>query len=195
MKKPASRSARRFTTLLAALALTALASLPLRAQVTITFTNARPAPPAYSTSAPNSPTTLTVSSGTATQSGILSGTGAVELTGFGTLILSGANTYTGGTTISAGTLALSGGSALADTAAVTLANAAGATLALSSDETIGSLASGGPAGGNVTLGSTTLTTGGDNTPPPLPALSPAHFPNPAPASSPSSAPPPSPPAR
>jgi autotransporter-associated beta strand protein len=39
-----------------------------------------------------------------TYTGIMSGTGSLTKTGFGTLILSGANTYTGGTTVSAGTL-------------------------------------------------------------------------------------------
>lgn len=48
--------------------------------------------------------TLNVSSGTATQSGVISGTFGMVKNGGGTLILTGANTYRGGTTISGGTL-------------------------------------------------------------------------------------------
>jgi autotransporter-associated beta strand protein len=87
--------------------------------------------------------------------------------GSGTLTLSGTNTYTGATTISSGTLragAASGGQAFGNGSAVALADVAGATLDLNNfDQTIGSLAGGGTTGGNVTLGSATLTTGGNNT--------------------------------
>jgi autotransporter-associated beta strand protein len=78
--------------------------------------------------------------------------------GNGTWTLYGANTYTGTTTINAGTLSLSGGAAIANASAVTLTNAAGATLNLNNSETIGSLSGGGASGGNVTLGANTLTT-------------------------------------
>ena len=66
---------------------------------------------------------------------------------------------------------LSGGPAIANASAVTLANVAGATLDLNgTNETIGSLAGGGAAGGNVTLGAGTLNHGLDRTPiPPTPA--------------------------
>ena len=91
--------------------------------------------------------------------GVISGSGGLTKIGNGILTLSGANLYTGTTLISAGTLRLSGGAALADTSAVTLANTAGAVLDLNNNsETIGSLA----GGGSVTLGSGTLTCGGDN---------------------------------
>lgn len=43
-------------------------------------------------------------SGSATMSGVFSGTGPLTINGTGTLILSGANTYTGGTTLISGTL-------------------------------------------------------------------------------------------
>ena len=88
---------------------------------------------------------------------MISGTGGLTKTGPAALTLSGTNTYTGTTTINAGTLTASGGSAIADTSAVVLANAAGATLNLANNETIGNLSGGGAAGGNVTLGSNTLT--------------------------------------
>ncbi|MBU6303342.1 MAG: autotransporter-associated beta strand repeat-containing protein [Verrucomicrobia bacterium] len=79
--------------------------------------------------------------------------------GAGTLTLSGTNTYTGTTTVNAGNLILSGGSALANTGAVILANVAGANLQLNNNETIGSLAGGGTTGGNLNLQANTLTTG------------------------------------
>ncbi|HET6471914.1 MAG TPA: autotransporter-associated beta strand repeat-containing protein, partial [Pseudomonadales bacterium] len=92
-----------------------------------------------------------------TFSGSISGTGGVTKTGAGTTTLSGTNTYTGATTISAGVLRASGGNAIADTSAVTLANTAGAALDLTGNETIGNLSGGGAAGGNVTLNGNTLT--------------------------------------
>ena len=82
---------------------------------------------------------------------------AFTKTGAGTLTLSGTNTHTGTTTINGGILALSGGAAIADTDAVVLANAAGATLQLNANETIGSLAGGGLAGGNVNVQGNILT--------------------------------------
>jgi autotransporter-associated beta strand protein len=85
-----------------------------------------------------------------------------------TLVLSGANLYTGRTTISAGTLRA--GAAASQTAfgtgsAVSIANTSGATLDLNNfSQTIGSLAGGGALGGNVTLGANaTLTTGSNHT--------------------------------
>ncbi len=92
----------------------------------------------------------------------LTGAGQTVTINDGTLTLSGTNTYTGLTTINAGTLELSGGAAIADTGAVTLADAAGATLKLSTGEIIGSLAGGGTTGGNVNLQSYKLTVGDTN---------------------------------
>ena len=57
-------------------------------------------------------TQLQVTSGTATQSGIISESGGsfgLEKTGAGALIYAGANTYTGVTTISGGTLQIGNG--------------------------------------------------------------------------------------
>ena len=101
-------------------------------------------------------------SGTFTLGGVISESGGsfgLTKSNSGTTTLSGANTYTGTTTISAGTLELSGGSAIADTGHVQIADVAGATLHLNADETIGSLAGGGTTGGNVDLDTFTLTTG------------------------------------
>ena len=92
-----------------------------------------------------------------TLSGAISGTGQLFKVGAGTLTLSGTNSYTGLTTVDAGKLALSGGQAVADTGAVTVAS--GATLQLDSSETIGELA----GAGAVSLNNYTLTTGGLNT--------------------------------
>lgn len=92
---------------------------------------------------------------------IADNTSATGLTksGTGALTLGGINSYTGTTSVNAGTLILSGGAAIVDTGAVTLASAAGAVLQLNNSETIGSLSGGGNLGGNVTLGANTLTVG------------------------------------
>ena len=58
-----------------------------------------------------------------TQSGAISGTGKLNKIGDGTLVLSGANNYTGDTTVSAGTLAIVGSGTL-ESASVTIANGA-----------------------------------------------------------------------
>ncbi|NWL78815.1 hypothetical protein DM872_18380 [Pseudomonas taiwanensis] len=93
-------------------------------------------------------------------SGVVSGSGALTTGGtVGTSVtLAGNNTHTGSVTVAAGKLILSGGSAVSDSAAVTVSNST--TLELASSETIGSLA--GTAGTILTLGSNTLTTGGNN---------------------------------
>jgi fibronectin-binding autotransporter adhesin len=88
-----------------------------------------------------------------------------------TLTKTGTNTlFMANTTVSAGTIAIQQGTlshfntaANAAAAAITLADAAGATLALNNfGLQVGSLAGGGATGGNVTLGSSTLTLGGRN---------------------------------
>ena len=133
--------------------------------------------------------TLTDVSGDNTFGGAISGTGVVTKAGTGTLTLSGsgANTYTGKTTITQGTLELNktagtnaiGGDVtigdgtgtdtlkflasnqISNTAAVTLSTGGTPTFDLNnSDETIGSLASSNTSA-TVTLGSGTLSTGGD----------------------------------
>ncbi|MGA8655972.1 MAG: autotransporter-associated beta strand repeat-containing protein, partial [Chthoniobacterales bacterium] len=84
--------------------------------------------------------------------------GSLLVPGAGTVILTGANTYTGPTTIAAGTLQAGATGTFPMSSAFTVA--AGAKLDLNNfNQSIGSLA----GAGNVTLGSATLTTGNDNT--------------------------------
>jgi outer membrane autotransporter protein len=86
-----------------------------------------------------------------------SGAGGFTKVGAGVLTLSGASTYTGPTQISAGSVRAGGAGAFAATSAFNLA--AGTALDLNGfSQTIGSLA----GSGNVTFGSGTLTTGGNN---------------------------------
>jgi fibronectin-binding autotransporter adhesin len=100
------------------------------------------------------------------------GYGATSLNLAGhTLTKTGNNTFfLSNTTVSAGTVDIQQGTlshfqtaANASAAAITLADAAGATLALNNlGLQVGSLAGGGATGGNVTLGSATLTIGSRN---------------------------------
>ena len=112
-----------------------------------------------------------------TFSGVVTGSGSLTKIGAGTFTLSGSNGYTGGTTISAGVLILSGtnaygggttinggslqigvANALPTAGAVNLANAANTWLNLNNfNQTLGTLSGGGTTGGNVALGSGTLT--------------------------------------
>jgi autotransporter-associated beta strand protein len=94
-------------------------------------------------------------------SGVISGAGGITKAGAGTFTLSGINTYGGATAISGGVLQVTGGDAIPNTSAVSLADVANVALDLLANETIGSLAGGGPSGGNVTLNANTLTTGGN----------------------------------
>jgi len=100
-------------------------------------------------------------SGASGLSGSISlGSGSLIKEGSGLLDLQGNLSYSGATQINAGTLALRNNERLPDTTAVTVAS--GATLALqyfiSYSDTIGSIA----GAGNVTLGTGTLTAGGNN---------------------------------
>ncbi len=98
------------------------------------------------------------------------GANTLDLAG-NTLTKTGTNTFfLNNTTATAGTIDIQQGTVSqfnagsnASAAAVTLADAAGATLALNNQSlSVGSLAGGGATGGTVTLGSATLTLGGRN---------------------------------
>jgi fibronectin-binding autotransporter adhesin len=83
-----------------------------RAQLTLTYSSGETRATAYDTTAPNSPLTLDLATGAATQSGVLSGSGNLVKSGAGNLTLSATNTYSGATAISAGTLTISSLAAL-----------------------------------------------------------------------------------
>ena len=91
---------------------------------------------------------------TGTYKGILSGTGAVDKRDTGTVVFTGANTYSGGTTIHAGTLALSGSGKLFPTGAITI-DAGVFDISNSTDslQNIGDLSG---VGGEILLGNKTL---------------------------------------
>ncbi|MBI5771329.1 MAG: autotransporter-associated beta strand repeat-containing protein [Verrucomicrobia bacterium] len=102
---------------------------------------------------------------TLTYAGVIAGTsgGALNKTGAGTLLLSGASTYNGATNITAGTLQVSGSNTVLSTGTA-LTVAAGATFDLTSrGATVGSLAGAGTV--TKTSGTTnrTFALGGDNT--------------------------------
>ena len=116
----------RFLPLIAAIGLTI--SQPAAAQTTITFTDGETNAATYNTTGNNH--TLTITSGSATQSGIISGSGTVTKTGGGTLALTAINTYSGTTTVSDGTLGITNASNLGTG---NIAINTGGTLTVSSD--------------------------------------------------------------
>lgn len=89
-----------------------------------------------------------------TYSGSIGGSGTVEKSGPGALVLSGSNTFAGGLAITSGSLETRGGQALADSLAVSLAG--GAQLLVGDSEALGSIAGTGAvsvgAGANLALG-------------------------------------------
>lgn len=94
---------------------------------------------------------------TATLSGAISGSGALNKSGTGTLILSGTNTYTGGTHVTAGTLSVESAGALAE--ATSLFVEAGATFNLATPLLIiGSLS----GSGEITTNTNALVVGVDD---------------------------------
>ncbi len=115
-----------------------------------------------------SPTSVTVNNSSKTYTfggpGNLSGPTGLAKQGTGTLIVnnSGSNDFSGGISIAAGKLQLAGSdNRLPLSSAVTLADDSSAVLDLNNlNQTVGSLAGGGLNGGNVSLGSATLTLDG-----------------------------------
>jgi fibronectin-binding autotransporter adhesin len=101
--------------------------------------------------------------GSITLSGNISTSSSVTNNSAGTLVLSGNNTYTGSTNLFGGVLVASGGSAIPNSGAVSIFDAAGVLLRLDASETIGTLNGGGTNGGDVNLQSNTLSiTGAGN---------------------------------
>ncbi|UJX43073.1 autotransporter domain-containing protein [Desulfovibrio sp. JY] len=105
----------------------------------------------------NSSDTLTLSG--AITDAVPGTAGSLTKTGAGTLKLTNTgNTYSGPTFINQGTLQAGAVNAFSPNSVVVLANAAGATLDLNNyDQVIAGLSGGGSNGGNVSLGSATLT--------------------------------------
>src|SRR5438552_1367772 len=97
---------------------------------------------------------------TLTDGGIIAGASPLTKAGTGTLIVSGANTYTGATAISAGTLQLGATNAVPSGSAVTVSGGATFDLRGFSDG-IGSLAGAGTVTSGA-AGAVTLTAGGNN---------------------------------
>ena len=103
---------------------------------------------------------------TVTYSGAITGVGGgLTKQGSGTFVLSGtSNTYSGETAVNAGIFQAGATNAFSPNSQFNLANTSGVTLNVNSfSETIGSLTGGGTTGGNVTLGTGSLTLGGDDT--------------------------------
>jgi autotransporter-associated beta strand protein len=81
-------------------------AVPLSAQTTIDYAPSENQTTPLDTSGAANPTSLNVDLGEATQSGAITGTGAIIKTGAGALILDADNDYSDGTTLEAGTLRL-----------------------------------------------------------------------------------------
>lgn len=131
------------------------------AQQTIIYNNGdNDSSPIIITSGTN-PTTLTISSGSATQSGTISESGtvaAVVKAGGGSLTFAGTNNYSGGTTISDGTLAIGSGGSVANSAGINLTSSS-ATFDISNGgiQSVQDLS--GVSGSTVNLGYNTLIVG------------------------------------
>ncbi len=85
--------------------LASLFALPAHAQTTITYADDETNVTDYDTSA-GGPYSLEIDSGSATQSGVVSGAGSIVKTGAGTLLLPSMSDFTGDVTVAGGTLNL-----------------------------------------------------------------------------------------
>lgn len=94
-------------------------------------------------------------------SGVISNTGSLVKSGVGTLILSGANTYSGGTTISAGTLGIGAGGTSGLLGAGNVTNNGSLVFNRSDSISVDNIISG--TGSVVKQGAGTLTLSGENT--------------------------------
>ncbi|MDE3047911.1 MAG: autotransporter-associated beta strand repeat-containing protein, partial [Verrucomicrobiota bacterium] len=106
--------------------------------------------------------TLTVTQGSnQTYGGLISdggSGGSLTKAGASRLTLSHANSYTGATSIQAGTLQAGIANIIASSGSLALSNVAGVVFDLNNfNQTIGTLSGGGVTGGNITLGTATLT--------------------------------------
>lgn len=104
--------------------------------------------------------TLAINSGNVTYSGNITGnvSGALTKTGASTLILGAANSFVGPVNITVGAIQANIANVIANSTALNLANTAGVAFNLNNfNQTIGSLSGGGGTGGNISLGSATLT--------------------------------------
>ncbi|VVE86329.1 autotransporter-associated beta strand repeat-containing protein [Pandoraea bronchicola] len=102
--------------------------------------------------------TLTIgAAGNSTFGGTISGAGGIVKQGSGSLLLSGAQTFTGGIDIASGRLALQGNNTLTGSNVVTVADNATFDIGGAGPVSIGSLT--GTSNSQVTLGSNTLTLG------------------------------------
>lgn len=98
--------------------------------------------------------------------GTVSSSGSIYKFDPGTCTFSGTNTYTGGTYVAEGTLAADSTQAFGIGSAVTMSDIADTYLDITGyNITIGSLTGGGSTGGNIVLGSATLTIGSNDTSP------------------------------
>ncbi|MEN3929913.1 autotransporter outer membrane beta-barrel domain-containing protein [Microvirga sp. W0021] len=97
-------------------------------------------------------TALTSGGFSASQNGVISGTGNFSKTGTGTLMLTGTNTYTGKTTVSEGVLALSGTGSISESSVVQVDSIFDITAVTSGSSEIKSLS----GGGQVLLGENDL---------------------------------------
>ncbi|MEI8125896.1 MAG: autotransporter domain-containing protein, partial [Parachlamydiaceae bacterium] len=107
----------------------------------------------------NAALTFDQAANSAFQGGI-SGAGTLTKNGAGTLTLQGINSYSGNTVVAAGALRAGVAGAFSSSSSVIMDNTSGAVLDLNGfNQTIVSLSGGGGTGGNISLGSATLTTG------------------------------------